>query len=169
MCRNLILLIALFTNLAIAGDSVESIQDVLGNNDSWNIAKASRGEFEILLRYRNKLVSKHSDGYPRLFQVYWDFPKHSSGMPSNELSDEMRIFEDRIVDVLEGDFSGILVATITGGGYREWVFYTKSVDDFAKKLHNMPQNAEPYPIQIETKEDLNWKYFFDDIRGNIKE
>ena len=169
MYKTIILLVSVFTNLTIAGEPVVSIQDVLGENDNWYGAKASRGEFQILLRYRNKLEKKHAEDYPRLFQVYWDFPKHSSGMPSNELSDEMRVFEDRIVEALEGDLSGILVAAITGGGYREWVFYSKSIDDFAKKLHNMPQNADPYPIQIETKEDVGWKYFFEDIRGNIQE
>jgi len=71
----------------------------------------------------------------------------------------MEVFENRLVGALESDLSGLLANVITTNGYREWVLYTKSVDVFSERLHNMPQEKEPYPIQIEADHDPGWTYY----------
>lgn len=102
--------------------------------------------------------------HPQLIQIYWNYSKHDSGMPSSVDSQHMEIFENRLVDALENDLTGILVAVITTGGVREWVYYTKSLDAFAERLHNMPQESAPYPIEIDTDNDPEWEYFFNQVR-----
>ena len=85
-------------------------------------------------------------------------------MPDSEDSASMEVFENRLVESLEADMSGILTSVITTNGYREWVFYSKSVESFSEKLHNMPQQKEPYPIDIQADSDPGWNYFFNSVR-----
>ena len=133
--------------------------------DQWAGAEGTHNELPLIIRFRNK-VSKDCNlkPLPQLIQIFWDFEDSRSGMPSNEESNAMRVFEDRLVEALEPDLVGILIAAITTNGYREWVYYVKSVEDFSERLHAMPQEGDPYPIDIQTKEDPNWDYFFNNVR-----
>ena len=133
--------------------------------DQWAIAEGTHNELPLMIRFRSKLtpaidVSSH----PQLIRIYWEFGSHASGMPSNSDSEDMEVFENRLVEALESDLAGILTSVITTNGYREWVYYTTSIDTFAARLHNMPQEQEPYPIKIETEADPNWDYYFNSVR-----
>ncbi len=141
-----------------------NLNDII-SRDKWAGAEGTHNELPLIIRFRHE-VSKDSNlkDLPHLIQIFWDFEDDPSGMPNNEESDAMRIFEDRLVDALEPDLTGILTATITTNRYREWVYYVKSVDSFAEGLHAMPQEKEPYPIEIKTKEDPSWEYFFNNVR-----
>lgn len=150
--------------IASGAENLNSLKDVI-ENDAWAGAEGVNNGLPVIIRFRNKIEQgRHTNEHPQLLQVYWEFDKHSNGMPSRDVMQEMTIFEDRISEALEKDLSGVLVAAITTNGYREWVFYAKSLDSFAEQLHNMPQNSEPYPIKIETMIDTEWKYFFDSVR-----
>lgn len=118
-----------------------------------------------MIRFRNELapdsgISKH----PQLIRIYWDYTQHESGMPSTDDSQSMEVLENRLVGALEADLSGVLAAAITTNGYREWVWYCVSIEVFAEKLHNMPQETDPYPIQIEAENGPVWGYFFNQVR-----
>lgn len=133
--------------------------------DAWAGAEGVHNELPLIIRFRQE-VSKdsHIAVLPLLIKICWRFEDSPSGMPSNVESEAMEVFEDRLVDALEPDIIGMLVAAITTNGYREWVYYVKSVESFAERLHAMPQEEDPYPIEIETQEDPRWDYFFNKIR-----
>ncbi|MGF1713162.1 DUF695 domain-containing protein, partial [Vibrio kagoshimensis] len=135
------------------------------NNDHWAVAEGKYNDLPLMIRFRDKLMPHLGiSNYPKLIQVYWNYSVHESGMPSKVDSAAMEIFENRLVDSLETDMSGVLSSAITTNGYREWVFYCKSTDVFAEKLHNIPQEMEPYPIEIEAVHDPKWDYYFNEVR-----
>lgn len=139
--------------------------DYLIKNNPWAVAEGTHNNLPLMIRFRSNLTSELDiSNHPQLIQVYWNYSKHESGMPSSGDSQHMEIFENRLVYALENDLTGILVAVITTGGVREWVYYTKSLDAFAERLHNMPQESAPYPIEIETDNDPAWEYFFNQVR-----
>lgn len=133
--------------------------------DKWAGARGTHNERPLIIRFRNE-VSKNCDckELPHLIQIYWTFEDSPSGMPSSEENEAMRIFEDRLIDALESDLTGILIAAVTTNGYREWVYYVRSVETFAERLHAMPQEEDPYPIEIQTRKDPGWDYFFDHVQ-----
>ena len=135
------------------------------SRDKWAGAEGTHNERPLIIRFRNE-VSKDCDlkELPHLMRVFWTFEDSPSGMPSREENEAMRIFEDRLIDALEKDLAGMLIAAITTNGYREWVYYAKSVETFAERLHVMPQEENPYPIEIQTREDPKWDYFFNNVR-----
>lgn len=139
--------------------------DYLIKNNPWAVAEGTHNNLPLMIRFRSNLTSELDiSNHPQLIQIYWNYSKHDSGMPSSVDSQHMEIFENRLVDALENDLTGILVAVITTGGVREWVYYTKSLDAFAERLHNMPQESAPYPIEIDTDNDPEWEYFFNQVR-----
>ncbi len=143
---------------------MEELSKVI-SNDQWAVAEGTHNDLPLMIRFRNKLSqTPMREGHPQLIQIYWDYSEHESGMPSSEESQSMEVFENRLVNALETDLSGVLAAVITTNGYREWVYYCLSTEAFAERLHNMPQETDPYPIEIETSSDPEWDYFFNQVR-----
>ena len=155
----------LFMTAPIYADkNMEALSEII-KSDQWAVAEGTHNDLPLMIRFRNKLSPGSSiSNHPQLIRIYWDYTPHESGMPSTNDSQSMEVFENRLVDALETDLSGVLAAAITTNGYREWVWYCLSTDVFAERLHNMPQETEPYPIEIETENDPEWAYFFNTVR-----
>ena len=153
----------LISSNSYSGKKMETLENII-KNDQWAVAEGTHKKLSLIIRFRNKLTTQlNLSQHPQLIQIYWGFGEHPSGMPSDKDSKEMEIFENRLVEALESDLTGILTSVITTNGYREWVYYTTSIEEFGDKLHNMPQEKEPYPIEIEADNDPNWDYFFNSV------
>jgi len=68
-------------------------------------------------------------------------------------------FENALVEAVEPDRHGVLSVVLTTAAKREFVFHTSDVPGFIERLTNMPQRAEPYPIEIHHNHDPRWDYF----------
>jgi hypothetical protein len=77
-------------------------------------------------------------------------------------------FEDRLVAATESDAQSVLSLVVTGKNQREYVFHTKSTEEFLQRLTEMPQETEPYPIEIHHTADAEWEYV-DRVLGDISE
>jgi hypothetical protein len=71
----------------------------------------------------------------------------------------LAIFENRLVDAVEPDEQSILVGALTCNGEKEFIFHTTDPSEFLKRLSNMPQETERYPVTIERYDDPDWTYF----------
>ena len=128
--------------------------------DTWALAKASAEAGPLVLRYRTPILGPDGvEGYNRVLRILWPYEaEHSGAMPSTNDSADMEQFEDRLCDVLEIDAHAFLAAVLTFDGARQWVFYTSDIGECGRRLEGMPQNAEPYPIQIDAFDDPTWQY-----------
>ena len=150
----------LISSNSYSGKKMETLENII-KNDEWTVAEGTHKNLPLIIRYRNELNSQlNLSNHPQLIQVYWEYADHSSGMPNDIDTKKMEVFENRLIEALESDLSGILTSVITTNGYREWVYYTTSVEAFSDKLHHMPQEKDPYPIEIETESDPKWNYYF---------
>lgn len=165
MFRFLLIIIGCLLSMSAVSEYTTADLKSVIKGDLWAISEGTHNDLPIMIRFRNKLDrNEHTDNHPQLIHVYWEYSEHESGMPTKIESSSMEIFENRLVDALESDLSGFLSAVITTNGYREWVYYTTSIDAFAERLHNMPQETDPYPIKIEADLDPEWDYFFNQVR-----
>jgi hypothetical protein len=82
-----------------------------------------------------------------------------NGLPTDEESRALEIFEDRLVAAVEPDEQSILCAVLTCNGRREFVLQTVDVKGFLARLTAMPQEVERYPIEIHHNPDQSWSYF----------
>ena len=91
----------------------------------------------------------------------------SGALPSDEQSAQMKVFEDRLCMAVERDAHAVLAAVLTFDGARQWVFYSGDVQELLARLGSMPQEAEPYPIELTTEEDPEWRYLHEQILKQV--
>lgn len=97
-------------------------------------------------------------------KIVWAYADENSGaMPTTEDSEQMGEFEDRFCDAVETDATAILTAVLTFDGARQWVFYTRDIQECGDRLNNMPQNGDPYPVELTTDLDPDWRYLREEI------
>jgi hypothetical protein len=54
---------------------------------------------------------------------------------------------------------------LTGNRQREFVFHTNNQNEFIKRLINMPQNKDRYPLKIESTKDTHWDYYYNNFNN----
>jgi hypothetical protein len=137
--------------------------------DKWNIAECSTDDGIALLRYRTPVPqSNEVKGYGRVLRIVWPYADEGTGaMPSHEESEAMGEFENRLCEALEFDAHAYLAAVLTFDGARQWVFYTGNVEICGSRLEAMPQNEEPYPIELDAFDDPAWSYLRTTLLGPV--
>ena len=134
-------------------------------NDRWTGVKCENDVGPFLLRYRTPVLAPpDTKGYGRVLKIVWPYADENTGaMPSSEDSEQMAAFENRFCEAVEEDATAILTAVLTFDGARQWVFYTSDVQKCGERLNNMPQNDEPYPLELTTELDADWRYLREEI------
>jgi hypothetical protein len=125
----------------------------------WALIQARNDEDAILVRHRQFPDEFPKGHFSHRLNIFWQMSDAlPGGYPDTAESDRMRIFEDRLVDATEHDKGSVLSMVLTGKGQREYVFHTRSTDEFLYRLAEMPQKTERYPIEIHCTEDVAWEY-----------
>lgn len=126
--------------------------------DAWHLAEGEVEGKPSLLRFRPNL--EPFLGLPthdRRLAISWEYEQeNTSGMPSDAQSDDMRAFEDAIVNALDPDRLAILAFTYTGDGFREWHFYVGDVDEVGSRINAALADFPELPIALEVQDDPDW-------------
>lgn len=138
--------------------------DVL-RNDQWTAVQGENDIGPFLLRYRTPVLAPpDTTGYGRVLKIVWPYADENTGaMPTNQDSEQMAEFENRFCEAVEEDATAILTAVLTFDGARQWVFYTGNVQECGERLNDMPQNDDPYPLELTTEEDPDWRHLREEI------
>ena len=139
--------------------------------DQWALAQGLHNQKPLVIRYRTGFQDV-SDlrGYPSLLHIIWVFEEpDGNGLPGEEETAALDQFEDRLLAAYEFDFHAALTAVITNDGARQWIFYTSDLEECARRLNTMPQNARRYPIELTADEDPRWTFLRDIVLGGISE
>jgi len=127
---------------------------------AWALLEGHTGEYPFVIRYRQIPPDFLYNEYPKRLNVFWTMERpDENGFPSPEEAKNLDTFENRLVAAVEQDESAWLVAIITGRAEREFVFYLQQPQRFLQHLTNLPQEQDPYPIEIHCQEDPDWSYF----------
>jgi len=130
----------------------------LADTDAWTIAEGKDRGKPSFIRYRPNLQSYVGDSrYPRRLVIIWEFdPQNNSGMPSEELNDNMRALEDAIDGALDPDRLAVLAFVYTKTGVREWHFYLEDVSEASLRINDALSKLPIYPISLQVEDDKNW-------------
>jgi len=125
----------------------------------WSIAEGMHEGKPMIIRYRGLDQSFPRNRYSQRLNIFWTFAAPTvQGLPSSGDSSRVRLFEDRLIKAVEGDGQSILSMVLTGKGQWEFIFHTTDVKEFLRRLTEMPQEKERYPIEIDHSEDTGWNY-----------
>jgi len=134
--------------------------------DIWSVGEGHTADgLPFVCRWRTPVLSPlHVDGYDRVLKVVWPYADANTGaMPTADDSQTMGVFEDRLVQAWEHDGHAYLAAILTLDGARQWVFYTSDIQECARRLTDMPQEQEPYPLELTTEPDPTWSWLHEQI------
>jgi len=142
----------------------KQVRDLI-EHAGWTLVEGKTETGPYLLRFRKPVLRPPEvAGYTRCLRVVWPYDEEGSGaMPDRGVSDDMRVFEDRLCAAWERDALAALTAVLTFDGARQWVFYTADVQACGARLNDMPQESEPYPIELDAFDDPDWEYLRNEI------
>ncbi|RZJ05039.1 MAG: DUF695 domain-containing protein [Rubrivivax sp.] len=127
---------------------------------AWTLACGETADYVIFLRYCQLPADFPRARFPVRLNVFWQVADPTpEGQPKSADGDDMAAFEERIVAATEPAGVAVLPLVLTGRGEREYVFYARSADDFLQCLTDMPQEVEPYPVEIYSCDDPDWHYY----------
>jgi hypothetical protein len=137
--------------------------------DQCRVVEVTTETGPALIRFRTPVLGgQEVPGYPWRLVALWPYAEAGSGaLPSPQASEEMETFEDRICEAFETDAHAVLVAVLTFDGARQWVFYTRGIEECSARLEAMPQEEQPYPIELEACEDRRWLYLREEILAQV--
>ena len=140
-------------------------------NDQWAGISGKTSSGAYILRYRTPVLNnKEIEGYTQLLRIVWIYANENTGaLPTETDSVNMEIFENYIITALEEDNLAVLTAVLTFDGARQWVFYTYNINKCSERINLiLGKGNKPYPIELDTFEDKEWKYLSETILQNRK-
>ena len=127
-------------------------------DDSWSVGTFGDDDDElVLVRARTAPPPPEArETWSQLVVVTWPY-EPASGMPQASDAEAMGRFEGTVEAGVEGAGNGVLVATLTGAGHKEWRYYSTDGDAFLEALNASLQGQPVYPLEIEIFTDREWQ------------
>ncbi len=128
---------------------------------NWYLAEGEIDNLPAFVRFRDNVESFILSGnYRHYLRVVWEFEADEHGLPSDDETERLESFEDKLCEALEADDHAILSFAMTNDGLRQWVFYTQDVKESVSRINGMPQEEERFPIELTTEEDPKWEEYY---------
>ena len=128
----------------------------------WTVAEIFRredGVVEFMLRWRTIPKGVNRSDWPYTLVITWENRFSTpEGLPVERELEAMGTFELRLGEAVERDSLAVMSLAVTGQNERELVFHTRDVEEFSKRLHEMPEEEERYPIRIVKSDDPAWTH-----------
>jgi hypothetical protein len=138
------------------------------DNDDWAGVAGRHLTMPFNLRYRMAVLTKlKPDGYDQLVKVAWPFVmKNSIAMPEKDDAQRMYAFERSFCKSVKRHRIAILTAVFTVEGRRQWIFYTKDVEQCRCRLDHLLHRT-PYPVELKSQLDPEWSYLHEHILNRV--
>lgn len=79
------------------------------------------------------------------------------GMPTEAAAELIEAIEPQLRRTMEQDKLAILTGNYTGGGVKDWTFYTRHLPTFGERLNECLAPYPPLPLEISCVEDPDWE------------
>lgn len=89
-------------------------------------------------------------------EISWHYQGDGAGMPDVPTSTVMEGVTEALKEVFRKDPVAVMTGIYTGDNERNWVFYTRSVHIFEKKINEALAPFDLLPIKIYTENDPEW-------------
>ena len=143
-----------------------------GNNDVavWAIASskhATNGRVIVFRFARQFRAGFEKSALPDRVILAWRY-KSESGLPAGQEREAMDHMEDLLAPAVEKPGVAVLALVSTGEDLREWIYYTRSEQEFLNSLNKVLAGAQRFPIEVHTASDPQWSTY-ERFRKGVKE
>lgn len=126
-------------------------------NEWWTApAEAENGQIIMVTGRRNMQVVKDTGVYNTRIEVTWTYQPEANGMPGFAESKLMEEANDAFEAAFGKDPVAVITGIYTGAGERNWVFYTRSLHIFQRKLNEALAEMPLLPLTFHAEEDADW-------------
>ena len=129
--------------------------------DEWWTAPAESASGELILVTGRRVTDEiiNSGLFNDRIEATWSYTPAAKGMPDDATSRLMEQVHDALVAEFKKDPVAILTGTYTGAGERNWVFYTRSLHIFGRKLNEILEPLPLLPIKLYAEKDPEWNEY----------
>jgi len=85
------------------------------------------------------------------------YEAESEGMPTEAAAQLIEAIEPQLRKIMERDKLAILTGNYTGGGQKDWTFYTRHLPTFGERLNACLEPYPTLPLDIHSQEDPDWE------------
>ncbi len=126
-------------------------------NDWWTApAEADNGQLIMVTGRRGMQVVKETGFYTNRVEITWAYEPDANGMPDFATSKLMEEATDAFEGVFGKDPVAVNTGIYTGAGERNWVFYTRSLHIFQRKVSEALAEMPVLPLSFYAEEDADW-------------
>ncbi len=130
----------------------------------WTSPTESENGRLIIVTGRGGIDEVRTSGkYNIRVEVTWKYPGDATGMPDYPTSKVMEAVQDAMTKAFDKDPVAVLTGIYTGDDERNWIFYTRSIHIFEKKINEALADFDLLPINIYTENDPDWQEY-DEMR-----
>ena len=137
-------------------------------NDWWTApAEAENGQLILVTGRRGMQVIKETGFYKHRVEITWAYEPDAKGMPSFDDSKLMEQATDAFEAVFGKDPVAVNTGIYTGAGERNWVFYTRSLHIFQRKINEALADLPVLPLSFYAEEDPEWAEYAEMCEAEI--
>lgn len=128
-------------------------------DDDWIVGQTDDEEDGgLIVRCRARLPAPASrKAWQHLVLIGWTYEvSDDTGLPSKAVDRQMEAFEQAVTASVQNSGAGVLAASLTGAGVREWRFYSLGPDAFMDALNAALEGHPEYPLEFDAFEDPEW-------------
>ncbi len=130
------------------------------SNDWWTApAEAENGQLIMVTGRRGLQAVKDTGVYNTRIEVTWTYEPDAQGMPGYETSKLMEEAGDALDAAFARDPVAVNTGIYTGAGERNWVFYTRSLHIFQRKLNDALAALPVLPLSFHAEDDPDWEEY----------
>jgi len=158
-----------FNRIRLFSGAPDPVHELI-RGDQARVVKHTSAYGMALIRFRTPVLGGvEVPGYSWRLAVFWAYAEADSGaLPSSQVREAMDVFEERLFEALGHDAHAVWVAVVTFDGARQWVFYTDDVEECGRRIAAMPQENDPYPIEMEAAKDPKWLYLREEVLATVE-
>ncbi len=129
--------------------------------DEWWSAPAQSSDGQLIIvtgrRNMDEIIAMRVYNYR--IEVTWRYAPDASGMPDYATS----VLMEQVTDAMQAAFTrdpvAIVTGIYTGAGERNWVFYTRSLHIFQRKLNEILAPLPVLPLEFYAADDPDWEEY----------
>lgn len=131
--------------------------------DEWWTAptESENGRTIIVTGRRGLEPAIESGKYNDRIEITWKYPASADGMPDPATSTLIGKVSDALAETFAQNQTILITGIYTGDGERNWVCYTKNVEQFQLKLNEALKDFELLPLTIYAEKDPEWNEYLE--------
>lgn len=140
------------------------------STDWWTApTEAENGNLIMVTGRRGLDNVRDTQKYIYRIEMTWTYEPDSTGMPDTDTSSLMEKVQDAIENCFAKDPTAVNTGIYTGDGQRNWVFYTRSLYIFQRKINEVLAAFPMLPLTFEAAEDPEWEEYEEMCQAEIQD